>query len=147
MGEWFYALSLDGWLWRSKDSTVPFEPGPRLGGLPNHVRHMAVLSQEDRPCLAWSVIGDCPERIFLGKLNADGDWSRWSVQEVQEVLRPECDWEGADQPLTASQVGMVTTRVNQLRDTAFYREDGVTYLAYSIAGEAGLALARLNWEV
>ena len=35
-------------------------------------------------------------------------------------------------------------RVRQLRDPAIFRENGQTYLLYSVAGEQGIALARLQ---
>jgi hypothetical protein len=34
--------------------------------------------------------------------------------------------------------------VRQLRDPAIFREDGKTYLLYSIAGESGIAVAELR---
>jgi hypothetical protein len=34
--------------------------------------------------------------------------------------------------------------VRQLRDPAIFREDGRTYLIYSVAGESGLAIAELR---
>jgi hypothetical protein len=33
--------------------------------------------------------------------------------------------------------------VNQLRDPALFEEDGQVYLLYSVAGERGIALARV----
>jgi hypothetical protein len=33
-----------------------------------------------------------------------------------------------------------------LRDPGLYEEDGVLYLLYSVAGEFGIALARVDFE-
>lgn len=145
-GEWYYALSLGGALWRSRDGAVPFEQGPRLQGLPEGTRHLAVMERAGALWVAWSVIGDGPERIIIGRVDRLGDWTAWSLQDVQEVLRPEHDWEGADLPLAPSRAGLADQRAHQLRDPAFFREGGADYLLYSIAGEAGLAIARLHFE-
>jgi hypothetical protein len=142
----YYALSLGGQLWRSADGVSPFEEGAYLSGLPKGTRHVAVMLKGDALWVAWSAIGDCPERIFIGRVDLSRDWDEWQVTDIQELLRPEHDWEGADLPLTPSRVGMADSRVNQLRDPAFFSESEQDYLMYSIAGEAGLAMARLQWE-
>ena len=36
--------------------------------------------------------------------------------------------------------------VNQLRDPAVYVEDGGVYLLYAVAGESGIAIARLHFD-
>jgi hypothetical protein len=36
-------------------------------------------------------------------------------------------------------------RVNQLRDPALFEENGVVYLLYAVAGESGIALARVDF--
>jgi hypothetical protein len=59
------------------------------------------------------------------------------------VLRPEHAWEGADLPLDPSRRGSIAVPVNQLRDPALFEEDGQVYLLYSVAGERGIALARV----
>lgn len=35
--------------------------------------------------------------------------------------------------------------VNQLRDPAIHEESGVTYLLYAVAGERGIAIARVDF--
>jgi len=37
-------------------------------------------------------------------------------------------------------------RARQLRDPCIFREDGLTYLLYAVAGEHGIAIARLAGE-
>lgn len=136
-----YALSLDGWLWRSPDGLRAFDPGPRLRGLPPGTRHLAVLPKGDTVWLAWSVIGDCPERIMAGTLDTRGDWDTWRVENVQDLLRPERAWEGAGLPLLPSRAGITTAPAHQLRDPGFFSEGGRDYLLYSVAGESGIAIA------
>jgi hypothetical protein len=59
-------------------------------------------------------------------------------------LQPERAWEGADLPLAYSRGGISETRVRELRDPAVYREGERAWLIYSIAGEHGLGLAKLE---
>ncbi|MEM9499107.1 MAG: hypothetical protein AAGA28_14380 [Pseudomonadota bacterium] len=141
-----FAVSLSGVLWRSATGTGRFERGVRLSGLPESTRHLAVTRRGGHLWFAWSVIGDCPERIFIGRVDEAVDWRDWALSDVQELLRPDRPWEGADAPLLASRVGMASERVHQLRDPAFFAENGTFYLIYSVAGESGLALARLHFE-
>ncbi|MEL6410432.1 MAG: hypothetical protein AAGK67_11650 [Pseudomonadota bacterium] len=144
--ESYYAISLNGVLWRSADAQTPFERGNRLNGLPKDTRHSAIMIRERKFWIAWSAIGDCPERIFIGAFDAALDWQDWTLENVQELLRPKKDWEGANEPLVASEIGIINGAANQLRDPAFFSDDGRDYLVYSVAGESGLALAELNFE-
>jgi hypothetical protein len=48
--------------------------------------------------------------------------------------------------LRASTRGLVTESVNELRDPAIYEEDGAFYLLYSVAGEQGIAITRLQLD-
>jgi hypothetical protein len=43
-----------------------------------------------------------------------------------------------------SRRGSINEPVNQLRDPAIFEEDGRVYLLYSVAGERGIALARVE---
>lgn len=140
----YFALSLGGRLWRASDATGPFERGPRLAGLPANTRHLAVLPKAGGLWVAWSVIGDCPERIYVGLVQLARDWSGWSLGHVQEVLRPAEDWEGAGLEPRPSEAGLAQAPVHQLRDPAFYSEDGRDYLLYAVAGEAGIAIAEFR---
>ncbi|GIT21421.1 MAG: hypothetical protein CM1200mP40_11030 [Gammaproteobacteria bacterium] len=58
---------------------------------------------------------------------------------------PEFDWEGANAPLEPSVRSTAYGIVNQLRDPALHIEDGIVYLLYAVAGESGIALARVDF--
>lgn len=60
-----------------------------------------------------------------------------------EVLRPEASWEGADAPLEPSVRSVAYGHVNQLRDPTIYVEGEDVYLLYAVAGESGIAVAKL----
>ncbi len=48
-------------------------------------------------------------------------------------------------PIAPSRGGHIDERVNQLRDPAIFEEDGNVYLLYSVAGEHGIAIVRLEF--
>ena len=53
---------------------------------------------------------------------------------------------GADAPNEPSIRSTAYGQVNQLRDPANFTEDGETYLLYAVAGESGIALARVDYD-
>lgn len=146
-GGWYYALATRGALYRSRDGLSHFEAGPVLfggPGAPKPMRHCAVKVHGHTLFIFFSLIGDCPERIRLSTLDLRPDWRQWKESEPIDVLAPEKEYEGADLPLEPSRSGAARTRVRQLRDPAIYEEAGTVYLLYSIAGESGLAMAKLR---
>ena len=91
----------------------------------------------------YSRAGDCPERILLSTVVLTDDWLSWQATSPLTVLEPTLEHEGADLAVAPSKRGWAPERVRQLRDPAIYREDDATYLLYSVAGESGIAIARL----
>lgn len=150
---YFYAMAKRGWLYRSRDGVTPFEEGPTLFGAEAErigdgngpgSRHVAVDLAGNRLHVYYSNIGDTPERIVRTTVELTPDWTQWRAGPVEEVLKPELPYEGADLPLAASRGGKVMTRVHAVRDPAIFKEDGRTYLLYSVAGEAGIGIAELT---
>jgi hypothetical protein len=94
----------------------------------------------------YTNVGDTPERILLSEIALSDDWHQWRASEPITVLAPEHEYEGAMCALSASSRGVVSEAVNQLRDPALYEEDGALYLLYCVAGEQGIAIARLELD-
>ena len=136
-----YALCMPGVLYRSKDGITGFERGPQL--FTPEMRHAAVALVGDDLYVFYTNAGDCPERILLSRIRLTPDWRDWRASEPEVVLEPETDYEGGSKPLEPSERGPVWGQVRELRDPAIYREDGSTYLLYSVAGENGIAIAEL----
>jgi len=136
-----YALAMPGWLYRSRDGLSGFEEGPQL--FDDDMRHSALLKRGSTLHVFYTRAGEAPERILHATIELRGDWTTWRESVPVEVLRPEHAWEGADLPLEPSRRGSVDVPVNQLRDPAILEEDGQVYLLYSVAGERGIALARV----
>jgi hypothetical protein len=138
-----YALTMPGTLSRSPDGLGGFEQGPTLFN-PN-MRHAAVLQRNGALWVFWTQVGDAPERILLSRIALSGDWHGWRDEPPVEVMRPEFGWEGAAAPILPSVRSTAYGVVNQLRDPAIHEEDGVTYLLYAVGGEAGIAIARVDF--
>ena len=141
-GGWTYALAMPGLVYRSRDGLTGFEPGPTLFN--PHMRHSAVLPRGDTLHVFWTQVGFAPESILWSTIDLSGDWMAWRESAPVEILRPEFAWEGADAPLEPSVRSTAYGHVNQLRDPAVFEEDGETYLLYAVAGEAGIAIARVD---
>jgi len=140
-----YGVVMRGVFYRSADGLGGFEPGPTLFG--ENQRHCAVQLDGDVLTVYYTNVGDCPERILASRIRLEGDWRDWQASEPEEILAPELEYEGADLPLEPSRRGAVRERARQVRDPCIYREDGRTYLLYAVAGEHGIAIARLTDEV
>jgi ketosteroid isomerase-like protein len=141
-GQW-YAMSMPGIFSRSKDGISDFEAGEvRL--FPSTMRHSALLKRGNVLYVFWSRVGDTPEHILLSRVDISGDWSTWSSTDPVSVIHPVESWEGADRPSVPSVRDAINVRVNQLRDPAIFEENGRTYLLYSVAGEAGIAIAEIE---
>lgn len=150
----WYGMAKGGLLYRSADGLTKFEEGPNplpggdaRGGSFNDAgpRHVAVRVMGEVLEVYYTSIGDAPERIFRTTIPLKGDWKTWRSSEPREVLRPEEEWEGAKLPLVTSKAGAVKGKENALRDPAvFVDADGKAYLLYSVAGESGIAIARVH---
>jgi hypothetical protein len=142
---WYYAFAkndnTDGVIYRSQDGLTGFEAGPHY--IPG-VRHTAMWLDGDTLFLVYTKAGDMPERILICTIDLTKDWMAWRVSEPRVLLEPEKDYEGATLPLKPSSYGEVKGPVRQLRDPAIFEEGADRYLLYSVAGEQGIAIARLK---
>ncbi len=142
--DYYYAMSMPGFLHRSPDGLSKFKAGPQFFNA--NMRHSALVIHDDHLYVFFSQAGEQPERILLATINLTGDWQDWTATDPVEVLRPEFDYEGANLPNEPSKRGYIDVRVNQLRDPAIYQEDDKTYLLYSVAGESGIAIAEIKFD-
>ena len=108
------------------------------------MRHTALALDGRTLTVYFTTVGDCPERIQRGRIDLERDWQEWTLEQVEDVLAPELDYEGAFAPRVPSARGLIEGLAYQLRDPAIYREGGRTWLLYSVAGESGIALAELR---
>jgi hypothetical protein len=142
---YYYSIARGGVFSRSRDGESPFEEGPTLFNEDPKLslRHAAVDLRGNRLAVYYSRIGDAPERILVSYIDLTPDWKAWKPSPPVTVLSPEKEWEGADRPIEVSKMDLAPGKVRQLRDPAIFRENGQTYLLYSVAGESGIAIAKL----
>lgn len=150
---WWYAMGKGGLLYRSRDGLTQFEQGPnpfpgsdlRDQNYNNAgPRHLALHRVGGTLWIYYSSIGDSPERILRSRIELTPDWNNWKTSVPEEVLRPEKAYEGVDLPVKPSEAGAVKGRAHELRDPGIFVDtDARVYLLYSVAGEAGIALAEL----
>ncbi len=138
-----YALGMPGIFYRSSDGLADFRHGPVL--FSDDQRHTALKLDGNTLSVFYSNAHDCrPERILRSKVDLTPDWMNWRASEAEVILEPETDFEGTDLPLQPSKRGWAPERVRQLRDPGIYREGADTYLLYSVAGESGIAIAKIT---
>ena len=140
-GGYLCALGMPGRFYRSKDGLTDFESGPTL--FSTNMRHSALKLDGNILSIFYSNVGDAPERILLSTIELTSEWMTWQESEPVTVLEPELEYEGTDVSVEPSVRGWAPERVRQLRDPAILRENGDTYLLYSVAGECGIAAGRL----
>lgn len=128
-------------VYRSPDGHGRFEPGPIL--FQDGSRHTAVRRREDTLDVFYSRIGDAPECILHATVDLSSEWGRWRATKPEPLLEPEYEWEGTSEPIEPSRAGAVIESVHQIRDPAVFEERDKTYLLYSVAGERGIAIAKL----
>lgn len=143
-----YGIARAGDLYRSSDGGLTFEEGPnpfdKIQNKTNYLRHGAVKVVGDKLLVFYSRIGDKPERILLSEISLADDWNKWKPTEPVLIAEPATPYEGVDLPLTVSKAGSFHGLIRELRDPAFYEEDGKWYLLYSVAGESGIAIGELH---
>ena len=136
-----YGIAMPGRVYRSTDGLSGFEEGPLLFN--PDMRHCALLKRGNLLYVFWTQVGHVPERIVLSTIDLSKPWMEWKETEPAEVLRPERDWEGADEPLEPSIRSVAYGRVNQLRAPAVFEENDCVFLLYAVAGESGIAIAEV----
>jgi len=108
------------------------------------LRHLALHRVGRALHVYYTRRGDAPERIWRGTIDLLPDWDAWRMGDERPILSPELPWEGADLPVVPSSQGIARGFVNELRDPAIFATRERTFLLYSVAGEAGIAIARLR---
>jgi hypothetical protein len=94
--------------------------------------------------VVYSLVGEAPERLWIGRVDLRRDWREWRVEDSRVLLEPEMPYEGAGLALERSNYGAVHGPVRQLRDPGVFEEDGKRYLLWSVAGETGIAMGELR---
>jgi hypothetical protein len=149
-GGWF-GMDMDGYLYRSSDGIGNFERRAAKMNFPLRpgmsLRHVALHRTGSILHIYYTLRGERAERIRRCTVDAAGDWNGWRPSDVQLILAPQTEWEGAGLRMTRSRPGPARRREHAIRDPAIFVEDGAAYLLYSVAGEAGIAIGTVLRDV
>ena len=123
------------------------EPMEGFGPMPSSLYLYVDVKVDGSTLLVfYTVVGENPERILLSRIDLAQDWMDWEEGDPVVVLEPAVEWEGSAHPEEPSVRGAALEPVRQLRDPALFKVDGRSYLLYSMAGEQGIAIARVHWN-
>ena len=136
-----FALALGGQFLR-QTMTGDFEPGG--WAFPSGCRHGAVLVRGDRLHVIWTKVGDAPEKLLHSSIDMTRPWHDWKAEHTVTLLEPELEWEGADYPISASDIGMAKPRERALRDPCLLDTPAGVFMIYAGAGESALGIATLS---
>jgi hypothetical protein len=149
-----YGMSKGGNLWRSLDGVSPFEPGGNpfdrgkseelWHNQPGSIRHVGLSIDKNTLTVYFTRIGDAPERILRCNIElSQSDWRDWEAGVIEEVMRPEEDYEGSSLPVEESVSGPENLPANALRDPHILKYNGDNYIFYSVCGEQGIAVCKI----
>ncbi|MDN3666961.1 hypothetical protein ACFFU1_08020 [Algibacter miyuki] len=137
----YYAL-VKGTFYQSEDGMKAFKKGALI--LPN-ARHTALKLNGDKLEVFYSQKGDAPERILSCEVDLSEDsWQGWKANAPKEVLKPKMDYEGVNLPIQKSVKGFSRKPLHELRDPAILIDNKDVYLYYSVSGEFGIGVAKLE---
>ena len=144
-GSQWIGVSHGGRLHLSPDETdfIPVD-SVSVGGDGEHIRHAALQIQGSALHIYYTCKGHAPERILRCSVALSADTDKWRIIGREEILQPETPWEGALLPLRPSKAGIARHPENALRDPAIFEENDETFLLYSVAGESGIAIVRME---
>jgi hypothetical protein len=143
----FYGMARLGQLLRADDPLESFELGDspfRDSPYAGRVRHVAMFENDGVLHVFFSAIGDAPEQILYTTIALSDDWRQWRIGATSAVITPQEPYECPDLPNEPSAVGEIDHPARQVRDPALFREDGKTYLFYTVCGEQGVAAAEVT---
>lgn len=140
--EYWYALVMPGVLYRSADGVSGWERGHQCFDEP--MRHSAVLLDDDLLYVVFSRVGDSPEHLRIATIHLGAPWTEWTASSSSRALLPMEPYEGGALRARPSVPGIASKPVRELRDPALYRQGQAVFLAYSTAGEQGIALAQAD---
>lgn len=116
-------------------------------GAAGQIRHTAMKLDGNTLTVFFSRAADLPETIMCSTVELKGDWKEWRLSTPMNVLKPEHDYEGANAvpkaPSNPEMRKLPRPMFNDLRDPCIFRDNGKTYLFYSVAGERGIAGAEI----
>lgn len=136
-----HAIAVGGAVLRDKGDGMFAATGAVLDPL---MRHAAILPWNGRLLIAWTRVGDAPERILAGWLDPRRPVTEWRIEDEAPLLSPETAWEGAGSPLRRSRPGAAERHEHALRDPHLVADGSRVLMVYSGGGEDAIGLAEVT---
>jgi hypothetical protein len=108
--------------------------------LPNS-RHACIFKIYDKLFVLYSIVGDCPEHIYICELVID---KTIETKNETSLIMPKLDYEHFNNVPKKSTYGMSHNAMCQLQDPYVYIENNIIYVLYVVAGEKGIAISILH---
>jgi len=105
-----------------------------------NMRHAAVLVQDDKVFVFYTIVGETPESIYCSEVDINNGWK---LENTEMLLKPSYPYEGSNYPLAPSKFGSAVG-VNELRDPCVFDDDGEIYLLYTVMGEVSITMTKLH---
>jgi hypothetical protein len=144
-------MSKGGVMYLSKDGISDFQRlpckvfpmGDSRANSHGDIRHVALKIEGKQLLVFYSRIGDAPESIYRAVIDLSLPTDQWVAKKQLLVLAPESSYEGIGISLQASKAGPAYDVKREVRDPAIFVDGSEEYLLYSVAGEQGIAIARV----
>jgi hypothetical protein len=138
----YYGMAMPGLIYKNTGNVDEYTEVKRL--FPNKIRHSGLFLTNNTLNVFYTLVGDIPERIYLSTIELSDDVSDWTESPPIEVTRPTLDWEGVNLPLQHSSRSAINMPVNQLRDPYIFKDNEDMYLLYTVKGEKGIGICRIE---
>ena len=109
-------------------------------------RHSCIFIINSTIYVFFSNIGDNPEHIKVGELIINQKNNICNIINIKSIIKPELYYEHHNTPLIKSEIGRAKDYVRQLRDPYVFKDENDIYILYSVCGEKGIAIAKINFD-
>lgn len=109
-------------------------------------RHTCILTINNKNYIFFSSVNDIPEHIKMGELLIDEKNNTYNIINIKSIIKPELFYENHNEPLNKSKYGSSSDFVRQLRDPYVIKDNEEFYILYTVCGEKGIAIGKLNLQ-
>ena len=138
----YYGMAMPGLIYKNTGDIDEYTKVTSL--FSNKIRHSGLFLTNNTLNVFYTLVGDTPERIYLSTIELSDDVSDWRESSPIEIIRPTLDWEGVNLPLQHSSRSAINIPVNQLRDPYIFKDNEGIYLLYTVKGERGIGICRIE---
>ncbi len=106
-------------------------------------RHTSILLINSKIYIFYTIVGDCPEHIYFCQIT-NFEKNNLKTSDPVSIIKPEFTFEHNDQKPIVSKYGPVYEKINQLRDPYVFVDNNEFYIFYTVCGEKGIAVCKIE---